>query len=320
MMQQRLDKALSFLESVGTRSRAESLIKEGLVHINGKVSRSSYRVQMADILEIYFPPKASSQLVAYNFNLDIHFEDESLIVINKPPGLVVHPAAGHADDTLVNALINYSSDFLMKFKDSRPGIVHRLDKDTSGLLVIAKNDQVLEGLAQQFKERSVHRIYQAIVLSPGPNPSGRVCSYLARHPRDRKKYSSVLDKNKRVIRSTESPPAVGKWSATNYKTLKRLKDDLALLELRLETGRTHQIRVHLSEMGSPILFDDLYGNKSKETKLLKKKSLEIFPDSEKRCALHAMELGFIHPVSKQAMTFKVDWPDLEEIHRLFEGS
>lgn len=305
----RLDKALSLNSQISSRSRAENLIQENRVHVNGKAAKASHKVSLSDIIEIDFPSVKSLTLDKLNLQLDIKFEDESLIVINKPAGLVVHPAAGHENDTLVNALVAYSNDFLMKFKDQRPGIVHRLDKDTSGLLVIAKNDLVLEALAKQFKSRTVHRLYQALTVGTPFKKKDRICSFIARHPVDRRRYSSVLGKDKKTIRNINTPPSMGKWAATNYEVLKEHVSGLGLMQLKLETGRTHQIRVHLAEIGSPIVSDPLYGNPTKQKNIEGRIVRELLQEHSKRCALHATELGFEHPITKKNLSFKVDWPD-----------
>ncbi len=210
MIGERLDKALSLMPEVGTRSQAESLIKKLQVRVNNQLEKSSYKVKPNDAIEICIPPPKTDLIEKFDLKLDIKFEDENLLVINKPPGLVVHPSAGHESDTLVNALVNHSQDFLIKFSDHRPGIVHRIDKETSGLLVVAKDDSTLANLATQFKARTVHRLYQAIVAGPPPAAKGRIVSYLGRHPFHRKKFSSVLGKDKKIIRDQNSPPTHGK--------------------------------------------------------------------------------------------------------------
>jgi 23S rRNA pseudouridine1911/1915/1917 synthase len=312
----RLDKALGLLPEIKSRSRSETLIKNGHVTVNSKPAKSSLIIQSDDVIEYQLPEKTASDLTPYNFKLEIIFEDSDLAVINKPPGLVVHPAAGHEHDTLVNALIHHTKDLSMKFGEDRPGIVHRLDKETSGLLVIAKNDSTHESLSQQFKDRSVHRIYQAICLGIPPIPNGRIVSYLARNPNHRKKFASVRDTGNKIIRDPDQPPQIGKLAITNYWTEKTHSSGASLIKLKLETGRTHQIRVHLSEMGHPILADATYGA------LLKIKNLNgnLAQQAAKeapRCALHAAELGFVHPQTKKNLFFKVPWPDLETVREFF---
>ncbi len=312
----RLDKALSLLPEIKSRTRAEFLITNNLITINSKAAKSSQVVKLGDIFEIQFPEAKKTVHSAYDFKLDILFEDNSLVVLNKPPGLVVHPAAGHEDDTLVNALVHHTKDLSMKFGEDRPGIVHRIDKDTSGLLVVAKNDLAHEALSAQFKEHSVHRIYQAICIGIPPKPQGTIQSFLARHPGDRKKFASVRDQEKKIIRDKDQSPEIGKWAVTNYSTIKAHSSGMSLIRLKLETGRTHQIRVHLSEMGTPILADATYGALVK-IKNLKGHQAQDIAKAAPRSALHAAELGFIHPETKENLLFKVPWPDMNEVRSFF---
>jgi 23S rRNA pseudouridine1911/1915/1917 synthase len=304
----RLDKALSLLPTIQSRSRAEALISGGHVLINEKTVKSSYQVKGGDQLQIAWPEPQPLHLQPYDFKLDILFEDSDLLVVNKPAGLVVHPAAGHAQDTLVNALIAHTDDFDMKFGDERPGIVHRLDKETSGVLVVAKNDFSQENLAAQFKARDVHRIYYAATLGLPAKTEGIIQSFLARHPVDRKKFASVLGDDRKIITDPGQRPSVGKWALTRYQVLERSPQGISYLQLKLETGRTHQIRVHLSEMGFPIIGDKLYGADRKLKAISSshlKEKLSLFP----RFALHAAELGFQHPRTKDTLSFKVNWPE-----------
>lgn len=307
MLGQRLDKALALRAEIETRSRASHLIEEGFVHVNGRVAKPSLILRAGDQIEIQLPEAEPTDLVAYDFPLDILFEDKHLMVINKPSGLVVHPAAGHTQDTLVNALIHHTKDLSMKFGEQRPGIVHRLDKETSGVLVIAKNDQAHEKLTQQFKERGIHRIYYAVCIGTPKPAQGGIQSYLARHPVDRKKYASVLSSD-RKIQTTKSPePSFGKWAVTHYECLKT-NSGLSYCKLKLETGRTHQIRVHLSEKGSPIAGDILYGA-DKKTKSIESKKTQSAIKALQRFLLHAAELGFIHPATGKELFFAQEWPE-----------
>ncbi|MEZ0391512.1 MAG: RluA family pseudouridine synthase [Pseudobdellovibrionaceae bacterium] len=312
----RLDKALSLLPEIHSRSRAENLISNDCVRVNGKTVKSSFVLRETDQIEISFPPKEPRELQPLNLKLDILFEDSDLIVINKPPGLVVHPAAGHQQDTLVNALIAHADDFSMKFGEERPGIVHRLDRETSGVLVVAKNDRTQMDLTDQFKAREVHRIYHAICLGVPAKPNGTIQSFIARHPTDRKKFASVLGPDRKILRHKEDPPSVGKWAVTHYETLKTHPSGLSYLKLKLETGRTHQIRVHLSEMGIPILADSTYGADRKVKSVHGSLNQDLLKRAP-RCALHACELGFRHPKTGKTLSFKVTWPDMEEIRDLF---
>lgn len=305
---ERIDKVLGSVPEIGSRSRAEDLLSQGRVKLRGKSLRSSYRLQKSDQIEIDLPEKeVASDLKSLDLDLDVVFEDEYLMVINKPAGLVVHPAAGHHDDTLVNALVG-KADWSMKFGEIRPGIVHRLDKDTSGLLVIAKDDQTQSQLVEQFKERKIIRQYQAVIWSAEVLPSQfTVQSFLARHPTQRKKFASVRDRAKRIIREKNSEPARGKWAVTHVRIVKRNKNGLALLDLKLETGRTHQIRVHLAEAGAAILADPIYGRLPASYNSLGKECRSLLASLPRLC-LHAMELGFCHPRTGENLLFHADWP------------
>lgn len=303
----RLDKAIALLEEIGTRSRASHLIEHSSVLLNGKVAKSSAIVKENDLIEISLPQAEPGELQPYDLKLDVLFEDEDLIVINKPAGLVVHPAAGHVNDTLVNALLAHTDDLSMKFGEERPGIVHRLDKETSGVIVVAKNDKTHESITAQFKERSTHRIYFAVCLGTAKNLQGTIKSFLARHPTDRKRYASVLGSDKKNLQDKENPPSIGKWAVTHYDVLSR-KSGITYLKLKLETGRTHQIRVHLSESGLPIAGDSLYGA-DKKLKNIEARILQEDIRNLPRFLLHAAELGFTHPRTQERLTFKQDWPE-----------
>lgn len=315
----RLDKALSLLPDIKSRSRAETLITAQNVLVNDKVVKSSHIVKDTDQIEIFFPPAKPTELQPLDLKLDVLFEDSDLIVVNKPPGLVVHPAAGHQHDTLVNALVAHTDDLAMKFGEERPGIVHRLDRETSGILVVAKNDAAQENLSAQFKAREVHRIYHAICLGIPAKPKGTIQSFIARHPTDRKRFASVLGPDRKIWREKEDPPSVGKWAVTHYQVLKTHPAGMSYLQLKLETGRTHQIRVHLSELGTPILADPIYGSDRKLKSVHGSLNQDLLKKAE-RCALHACELGFQHPRTNEKLFFQVPWPDLEEIRqKFFEG-
>lgn len=296
----RLDKVLAEITEIKTRNRAQHLIDAKLVHINGQLAKSSHKCKAGDQIEVQLPQAVETTLQPMEMNLDILFEDQDLIVINKPAHLVVHPGAGHQQDTLVNALISHTPNLSMKFNENRPGIVHRLDKDTSGVLVVAKNDFAHEHLAQQFKQRTIHRIYWALVHGSPRTPSGKISSHLARHPTHRKKFSS--NKNEQ-----------GKLAVTHFQTLEKL-NSVTWLQLKLETGRTHQIRVHLSEEGCPILGDSLYGADRRIKNLNSAATNHV--KNMNRFALHACELGFEHPTTKENLFFKVEWPD--ELSQLLE--
>lgn len=304
---QRIDKYMGTLPEIATRSRAVVLIDNGKVFLNEKTGfKTSITLKTGDKISFEIPMESDSkEIQPLELKLDIYFEDEHLLVLNKPPGLVVHPAAGHAQDTLVNALVYHTDDLSMKFGENRPGIVHRLDKDTSGLMVVAKTDEIHEALTKQFKERSIHRFYQAIILGAPQKKTGRIQSYLARHPTHRKKYASVLGKDHKIIRESSDSVVSGKWAVTDFNVLAQSAMGLSLVQLKLQTGRTHQIRIHLSELGYPIVGDEIYGQKKLSGVKGSLKSLtEKFP----RLALHALQIGFEHPKTKKNLLFEAPWP------------
>ena len=302
MLSERVDKALANIPEIGSRSQALKLLQMGAVRKNGRIIKPSYKIVAGDCFDLDIPIIETEHLLPYDFPLDIVYEDSDLIVLNKPAGLVVHPAYGHAQDTLVNALLNYTADLSLGYNEKRPGIVHRIDKGTSGLLVIAKNDNAQRVLAKQFQKKTTHRIYYAITYGVFKNKSDRIQSYLSRHPENRQKVIST-------------PTEPGRHSITHYRVLEE-HSGLSLVELKLETGRTHQIRVHLSELGHPIIGDLVYGS-GRRSKNLKSLKIRAFAEQLPRFALHAAELGFVHPSSSKEMIFKVGWPsDLIELVRL----
>jgi 23S rRNA pseudouridine1911/1915/1917 synthase len=296
----RLDKALTHDPNIESRSQATRLIDLGLVELKGKKIKPSHQTATGEVFSVTLPPERKRELVPFDFKLDIAFEDKHLIVVNKPAGLVVHPAAGHYQDTLVNALLHHTNQLSSGFAEDRPGIVHRLDKDTSGLIVIAKNDSVHRALAKQFKKKMVHRIYWAVCFGKFKDPSGTITSYLKRHPNDRKRFASEK------VAKGEEP--TGKVAITHYQVKETLPAGLSLLHLKLETGRTHQIRVHMSENGHAIVADPIYSSEGRIKSVASvnaRKVLESFP----RLALHAAELGFIHPKTSEHVKFFSPWPN-----------
>ncbi len=303
----RLDKALAAIDEIGTRNRAQSLIENDKVTLNNQPVKSSYLVKEGDLFKIELPEAQSSTLTPLDLKLDILFEDEDLLVINKPAGLVIHPAAGHENDTLVNALIHHTQNLSMKFGEDRPGIVHRLDKDTSGTLVVAKNDFTHEALSQQFQDRKVHRIYWALSHGLAAKPQIKIQSFISRHPINRKKMASLKDKHGRIITDPQANPKIGKWAVTHVSKV-HVKNNMTLYRLKLETGRTHQIRVHLSEAGLPIVGDVLYGS-HKKIKAIPQEEIRSDIESLDRFMLHAAELGFTHPRTQQNLLFKTPWPE-----------
>lgn len=280
----RLDKALATSPELGSRSQATRHIDLGRVTLENKIVKPSLITEINQVFQIRLLPKLTNEIVPLELKLDIVHEDEALLVVNKPCGLVVHPAHGHHQDTLVNALVNHTKTLSNGFYEGRPGIVHRLDKDTSGLLVVAKTDAAHRILAAQFKNKSVHRIYNSICFGSFTKSKGTITSHLKRHPSDRKRFASSAD---------------GKLAITHFEVQKKLLHNLSLVSLRLETGRTHQIRVHLTELGHPIAGDPIY-----KTSTAKKNQNFDAP----RLMLHAAELGFKHPTTKSSLFFKVDWP------------
>ncbi len=293
----RLDKALAQASGL-SRARVQALIGDGRVEIDSAPApSSSAKVAAGAAFQITVPqatdPVAQAQAIA----LDIVFEDDHLVIVNKPAGMVVHPAAGHAEGTLVNALLHHCQGSLSGIGGvARPGIVHRIDKDTSGLLVVAKSDAAHEGLAAQFADHSVHRRYIAVCaghLNPG---DGTVDARIGRSDANRKKMA--------VLKPGASR---GKHAVTHYKTLNRLNFS-SVIECRLETGRTHQVRVHCASIGHALLGDPIYGRTPKPLKNL------LVQLRFARQALHAAELGFIHPISGQNLRFEAALPaDIREL-------
>ena len=299
----RLDIALVELGIINSRSQGQKLISKEQISVNGKYEKSSYKVQRDDHIEALIPEEKDVDIVPYDIPLDIVFEDDQVIVVNKPAVLVVHPACGHLDDTLMNALDTHNKKLSSGNALYRPGLVHRIDKGTSGLLVLAKNEEAHAFLAKQFLQKTTHRRYWAVTYGEPKEGSGTIKSYLSRDPNNRKKISSNNEEK-------------GKHAITHYKTL-ATGHGFSLLELQLETGRTHQIRVHLSGLGHPIAGDDVYGGQ-KRAKNLKNQKLKNLILKMERFALHAKELGFVHPASKEKMTFNTSIP--EDLKELFELS
>jgi 23S rRNA pseudouridine1911/1915/1917 synthase len=261
-----------------SRSKAQNLVKNGNITVNYSVIKNSYKVKENDLIIIDEIKKESTKIVGEKMNLDIVYEDDYLMVINKPKGLVVHPAAGNKSGTLVNGLVYYTKHLSKNNSIERPGIVHRIDADTSGLLVVAKDDETHEKLAKQLESKTVTRKYVALVWGVINNDTGTIDAPIGRDVKDRKKMSIV---------------ATGKKAITHFKVLERFKDS-TYIELRLETGRTHQIRVHMNYIGFPIVNDSVYS---------RRKPI----DGSGQC-LHACVLGFIHPKTEEYMEFKVDAP------------
>jgi 23S rRNA pseudouridine1911/1915/1917 synthase len=292
----RLDRALADAAPTISRERLKTLIRSGAVETSGKPLRDpATKVRGDESFRVEVPEPAPAQNEPQDIPLTVVFEDEHLLVVDKPAGLVVHPAAGNLDGTLVNALLHHCGGSLSGIGGvARPGIVHRIDKDTSGLLVVAKTDVAHEGLAKQFAAHSIDRRYLAIVTGVPKTSEGTVDAPLARSSTNRKKIAIVEGSR-------------GKRAVTHWKRLQVLKD-AALVECRLETGRTHQVRVHMASLGHPLVGDPVYGRSGKtHGKVLKELQFH-------RQALHATELGFIHPVTKHRLSFASPMPpDMQEL-------
>ena len=293
----RLDKALA--ESSGlSRARIQALIGEGAVTLGGvPVTQASARAEAGVAFSIAIPPTAAMTAKAEPIALDVVYEDDYLIVVDKPAGMVVHPAAGNPDGTLVNALLHHCRGTLSGIGGvARPGIVHRIDKDTSGLLVVAKTDAAHEGLARQFADHSIERVYLAL-CNGHPSPAeGTIRGRIGRSDVNRKKMALLPADSSR-----------GKHAVTHYRVLKKLQN-CSLIECRLETGRTHQVRVHLASIGHALLGDPVYGRANSALRPILN-SLGF-----KRQALHAAVLGFIHPVTGHSLSFSSELPpDMAEL-------
>jgi 23S rRNA pseudouridine1911/1915/1917 synthase len=288
---QRLDKALAEASGL-SRERIKALMGEGRVLLGGQeVHQASHKPDAGTAFEIRVPAAAPATAQAQDIPLCVVHEDEHLIVIDKPAGLVVHPAAGNLDGTLVNALLHHCRGQLSGIGGvERPGIVHRIDKETSGLLVVAKTNKAHEGLAKQFADHSIERVYFAVVLGLPIPPAGTVSGHIGRSDHDRKKMAVLHDLNKR-----------GKHAVTHYRLIEAL-DGAALVECRLETGRTHQVRVHMASIGHPLLGDPVYGRTATKFRPL------LNQLHFARQALHAAVLGFIHPATGEALRFESKLP------------
>jgi 23S rRNA pseudouridine1911/1915/1917 synthase len=279
---ERLDVFLSRREAF-SRSAVQKLIDGGFAEVNGKTPKSNLRLRTGDAVMFRVPPPVEMNAATpRNIPLEIVYEDDSLIVVNKPKGLVVHPAAGHSDDTLVNGLLFHCGSLSGINGVKRPGIVHRIDKDTSGLLVAAKTDAAHIGLCAQFAEHSVTRAYKAVVRGAVKADEYVIDAPIGRHPRDRKKMAVNFKS--------------GKTAVTKYTVLERFGQKFTLVEARLKTGRTHQIRVHMSYIGHPLLGDDVYGIRA------------VLPLDINGQTLHAGVLGFTHPITGERMEFEACLP------------
>jgi len=280
---ERLDKFLTESLPEYSRSRIQGLITDGFVDVNGhSAKKAGQSLEAGSTLTVRIPPSAPTDLVAEKIPLDVVFKNDDLIVVNKPAGMVVHPAAGHATGTLVNAMLGYDPDLEGIGGEERPGVVHRLDKETSGLILLAKNERAHRWLQDQFRLRKVEKTYLALVEGRPPTPSGRVEAHIGRDPKNRKRMAIVS-------------ASKGREAISEYKTLETFKNH-ALLEFHPQTGRTHQIRLHCAFLKCPIVGDSVYGRKSQAIQL-------------DRHFLHAYRLKIVLPGEKEPRIFEAPLPD-----------
>lgn len=283
---ERLDKFLSIIYPDFSRAFFQKLIKNNQVAVNDKVQKASYCVKIDDIVTVEIPDAVETTIEPENIPLDILYEDDDLLVVNKPKGMVVHPSAGHYSGTLVNAIMYHCKDSLSGINgEIRPGIVHRIDMDTTGSLIVCKNDEAHINIAQQIKEHSVNRIYVGIVCGNVKEDFGTVEGAIGRHPIERKKMA-INEKN-------------GKPAITHYKVLERF-GNYTYMQFKLETGRTHQIRVHMASIGHPLLGDALYSS-----------GRSPFKHLQGQC-LHAQTIGFVHPRTGKYMEYSTPLPEYFE--------
>ena len=309
---QRIDIILNNKEKSLSRNRIKNLINDEKLKINGSiVNNPSKKVNLGDKLSLKIPDPKVTSLKPYNFKLKIIYEDEDLLIIDKPAGIIMHPGAGNYDETVVNALINYNPENLSNIGDElRPGIVHRIDKNTSGLVVIAKNNQAHENLSKQFSSHTIERGYQLLIWGKLRPSFGRIETFITRSSRNRQLMEVSQSKGKKAI--------------TNYKTIKIFENKkiptFSLVDCKLETGRTHQIRVHMNFMGNSIVGDDKYKKKYKKIKNVEKKIEELISKLNRQF-LHAKTLGFIHPKTKKKMLFSSILPkELNNIIKMLSNT
>lgn len=279
----RVDKYISDKLENHTRSYIQKLIEGEFIFVNDKKVKSNYKLRPDDHIKVSIPPRKEIEIKAEDIPIDIIYEDDDIIIVNKEKGMVVHPANGHYSGTLVNGLLHLYKDKLSTVGgDLRPGIVHRLDMDTTGILIVCKNDYAHMQIARQLKEHSVKRTYHAIVYNTFANQEGTISGPIGRHPVDRKRMSINHDNGKKAI--------------THYKLIENLANNFAYVECNLETGRTHQIRVHMTSISHPIVGDKVYGPKNKRIKINGQ-------------MLHAKAVGFIHPTTNKYMEFEASLPE-----------
>ncbi len=296
----RIDKFLMHRIENASRNRIQVSIDEGNVLVNKRTVKASYRVKPFDVISVVLPhPPRDTEVYPENISLDIKYEDDDILIINKPAGMVVHPGYNNYSGTLVNGLVYHFQRLPhLPGNDGRPGLVHRIDKDTSGLLVISKNERSMASLAKQFFDHTIQRRYVALVWGDLTEP-GTITGYIGRSVRDRRVMDIYSDETK------------GKWSVTHYKVLQRF-NYVTLVECQLETGRTHQIRAHFKYIGHPLFNDAVYGG----DKILKGTTFSKYKqfiancfETIKRQALHALSLGFVHPSTKAQINFVSELPD-----------
>lgn len=285
MAEERIDKCISSYMEDLSRSYIQKVIKEGHVFVNDTVVRANYRVKVDDQVKFVIPDSIEPDIPAQDIPLDILYEDKDILIINKPKDMVVHPAPGHYEGTLVNAIMYHCKDSLSGINGvMRPGIVHRIDKDTTGSIIVCKNDEAHNAIAEQLRTHDITRIYRAVVYGNVKDEQGTVDAPIGRHPGDRKKMA-VNEKN-------------GKRAVTHYTVLERF-GQYTYIECRLETGRTHQIRVHMASIGHPLLGDTVYSGRKPPCHL-------------EGQVLHAMTIGFVHPGSGEYVEFETPLPDYFE--------
>lgn len=293
----RVDKVVSEVASEVSRSQVQQLVKEGHLLVNDQVVKTNYKLKQGDVIRFEIPEPTPLEVKPVAMDLDIYYEDQDVIVVNKPTGMVVHPAAGHQDDTLVNGLVAQVKDLSGINGVMRPGIVHRIDKDTSGLLMVAKNDLAHEKLVKQLQEKTVTRRYLALVHGVISHQRGKIDAPIGRDVTDRLKMTTTHINSKEAV--------------THFTVLERFKN-YTLVECRLETGRTHQIRVHMNYIGFPLVGDPLYGPQ----KTITRKHGQF---------LHAKTLGFVHPRTEEYLEFSAPLPDyftavIEELRQQVEAA
>jgi len=302
----RIDKFVTDKIANATRNKVQGAIDDGFIKVNGENVKSNYKIKPGDVITVLLehPPRVS-EVLPEDIPLDIIFEDDHLLVVNKPPGMVVHPAHGNWTGTLVNALAYHFSKLPeLPGNSGRPGLVHRIDKDTSGLLVVAKSESAMTGLAKQFFDHTIKRTYEALVWGEPNDDKGTVDAHVGRSAKNRK------------IMDTFPEGDYGKNAITHWEVIKRLRY-VSLVQCRLETGRTHQIRAHMKYLNHPLFNDAMYGGDKvrRGTQFSKYKSFikncfDIIP----RQALHAKSLGFVHPVTGENMYFEAVWPsDFQQV-------